>query len=241
MEARIDTSVLRGKLAGLEQRADAAAAAVLLSGADTFVGFMDKFARRDTGRYVRGWIEAGNDLPIPQRRPPALKASRWEQKIRGALESQIDRLVKQINSLHGILDAWYYSKGRPLNAWARGKQAEVNRLTRRLERAVGQYREYLGADGPVIAFDVFSQGRTKITREGVRKRLRLTTVRTKIYGGEGTLRAGPDGPSVILHNREPHASLVERRYRFVARARGMVRALTEAEGRRIATRHLKSG
>jgi hypothetical protein len=232
--AKVDTSNLSRRLKGMRDGADSAALQVAKQGADMFVGFMNQHAPRDTGRYLAGWIEAGNAANVgPTRMAPALRDSRWAEKLEAALDRQIDRLVVQINAKAGVLDAWYFSKNRPIDSWARKKQFEIARLSRALQRAVETKKKYLNAEGPVIAFDIFSNGRRVRTASGSMKQLRQTTIRDKVYGGTGEIVQRDTGPVVMLHNREPHVTLVERKHRLITRANAAVRLDTEARGKRV--------
>lgn len=241
--ANVDTSRLSRRLGEMHRQADAAALEVVRGGADLFVGFMAEHAPRDTVRYVRGWIEAGNSVGVgTKRNVPQLRESRWKLKVEQSLDRQIDRLVLQINKRAEILNAWYFSKGRPLDRWARKMQAEITRLSKALNRAVETKRKYLNAEGPVLAFDLFSNGRRVRTAAGkyrqLRQTMRQTTIRNQVYGGAGEIRLGADGPTVLLHNLEPHVTLVERKHRLILRAGAAVRRYTDARAKRVFMKEL---
>ncbi len=232
--AKVDTSNLSRRLKGMRDGADSAALQVAKSGANEFVGFMERHAPRDTGRYLAGWIEAGNAAQVgPTRMAPTLRDSRWASKAQAQIAAMVDRYVGEINAILGMLDAWYFRPNRPLDTWARGKQVKVARLTRALQRAVETQRKLQNAEGPVLVFDLFSNGRRVRTASGSIKQLRQTTVRDKIYGGAGEIVQRDTGPVVLLTNREPHVRLVERRYRLMARANAAVRMHTNARGKRV--------
>ncbi|MCA9556527.1 MAG: hypothetical protein KC933_41265, partial [Myxococcales bacterium] len=150
--ATVNDSPLRRKLDALRAAAGPAGLEAARSGADHFVAFMEEKAPRDTRRYVRAWLEAGNQAGLTRRTLPTLQKSEWQTRYLDALERQVERHIARINTLQGILDRWYYSKGRKLNRWARAKQAEINKRTKALQRAVEQLRRFHKAGSPVLFF-----------------------------------------------------------------------------------------
>lgn len=239
ISVNVNTSELERRLERYNQRATASGLAAAKVGAEHFVQWMNDFAPMDTGRYKRAWIEAGNAAGLTRRPLPRLIESRWKVKFEKALDAQIDRYIKKLERIYGVLDAWYYSKGRPLRKAGRKLEAEANRYKRRLAAAVEQKRRFLGAEAPVLVFDLFSNGRSYRAANGKSRFRRLTTVRDKIYGGDGKVLIEEGEGRVRLINREPHVRLVERRYRLIARANAAVRTRTDAHARRVFRRELE--
>lgn len=236
--AHIDDSGLRRKTRTLAERAAPAGLEVARSGADHFVEFMVEKAPRDTRRYVRAWVQAGNQAGLTRRPVPPLQESRWQAQFLDALERQIERHVDRINTLQGMLDRWYYSKGRPLGSWARRKQREIERRTRYLIKAVEHLRRFQNASAPVLFFagaEAAQFSGTGIWRD---VRRRASTIRDKVYGGRGAVVEEGGEARIVLHNLEPHVTLVERRTRLVGRGRAAVKRYTDAVGKRQFLRNL---
>lgn len=67
------------------------------------------------------------------------------------------------------------------------------------------------------------------------------SVRTKVYGGEGVIVEEGNTATVLLKNKEPHASLVEKQKRPLAKATTMARQIAGAKLRKLMLRKLKAG
>lgn len=234
IEASVNTSGLDRTLRDLRKNVDGAGAEAARSGADEFVDWMVRHAPVDTGRYLRGWVQAGNMAGLTQRKLPKLKPSAWLERFSESIDKQIDRIVDDIQWRQRLLYHWYQKTGRPEDDQARKLKREINTDTRRLVKAVEQKRKFLGAKDPVLVFNLFSGGRAVFNAATGRwRRNRLTTVRDKVYGGWGETVTIEGETSVRLSNREPHVRLVERRYRLVSRARAASRRHSQAYSRRV--------
>lgn len=154
-------------------------------------------APRDTNRYVRGWMEAGNAAGVGRFHVPGLnRASRYMQ-IKKRLSDEIEW--------------WSYIVMRNRNQVPPRHDKWANQAERRLARAQEEYKRFFQAEGgAVIGINVYSAlGGSKPVR-----------ALPKIYGGTGriiSLEAGR-GTVVQLHNKEAHASMVERNTRCMSRA-----------------------
>lgn len=223
---RVDTRKLRQRIEIAKRSGDQGATEGARVMAAAFVDFVLTTSPQDTNRYVNGWIEAARDVRATQRTPLPIQESRSRNRILAALEGQVRRLDKKAEQLETVLDRWYYTKGRT-GPWLRKKEAELRRLHKRRERAAEELAKFIGAEG-AIAIDLYG-------RKGA-KTQRLTTVRTKVYGGVGAIIHAGGARVVRLHNLEPHATFVERRTRVVARA---VAVLRSAGLRRAGTAYLR--
>lgn len=210
----INTDLLRRRLETARQsgpRAREDAARVL---AAAFVEFAVEHAPRDTNRYVNGWIMAARQVGATTRTPLPTRESRYRKMYENVLTRQLTRLERKSKSLARTLDRWYYSKGRR-GPWLRKMERELRKLERRAERAREEL-EAFRSNPDVIVMDLFR-------RKGGRATQRLATTRSAIYGGAGALLRAGSRVFVRLHNREAHASFVEREHRIVSRAMGQMR------------------
>lgn len=155
-----------------------------------------KRAPRDTGRYRRGAAMAANAAGQSVR-VPRVGPSRLAAKYQSILESQIVVFEHEL------------SEAMIAEAKSTASGVRRDRLRKRVERArkrIQRSREELAA--------YQSSGGTALVMEAGKGR-RLTTVRTRLYGGTASFRSR-DGESVLAaRNREPHASIVESRIPIV--------------------------
>lgn len=175
-------------------------------------------APRDTNRYVRGWIMACRDLGATRAPVPQVQPSRYRAEIMAILEDQAASIARAIARKRAVLDRWYTAKGRPVTRGYGAKlRREIERLEKRLRRAVEELSKAQGQPAALL-FDAVRGGR------------KLSTVREKIYGGSGVYLEAGGKLFARLHNKEPHARLVERRTQLLkraqtrARTRGLKRA-----------------
>lgn len=144
---------------------------------------------RDTNRFVRGWIEAGNKAGVTSLAVPSLNQSSRHDQIAA-------RLQRQLAKWQGIVQR-YERQGR--------RDKHYNQAVRRRDAAKRELERFWATeDGAVVAFDLYKWQRNYSGRK-------LTTVRHNIQGGEGQIITAGDHTFVHLHNKEPHASVVERR------------------------------
>lgn len=243
--ATVDTSELEEDIRRVLRNRSAARRAVTEGMAKEVVEFIVKRAPRDTNRYVRAWIEAGNaagvtDLPVP----PLNKSSKLNDiivlllKQIGHIDDRVFDLAFRNEQTEGVLNAWYTRKGRKEKTWALGRrknikdnEREIRRLGRRREKVVEQL-EQIKDDSAVIIMDAgraFSFGSDKGYGFGARfkkagkrggpKKLITARALVQTFGGTGQIVERTDTTIVVLHNREPHASFVEQRTRLLASAR----------------------
>lgn len=145
-------------------------------------------ASRDTNRYFNGWARAGNSAGIGRFPVLALnRASKFDQ-IEARLRNEIDWWTRIVNR---------YERQQRDDRW----KAQA---VRRLAAARREYERLFKAEGgAVIGINTFSSLGSGRTPRAI----------YKVYGGDGRIieLAGGAGTVVQLHNREAHASMVERK------------------------------
>lgn len=147
---------------------------------------------RDTNRYFNGWAQAGNSAGIGRFPVLALnRSSKWSQ-IKYALEKQLEWWT--------MLDARYRAQGRK-DRWAR-------QAAQKVERAREELRRFYQSNS-AIGINIYTNSYDKPVR-----------ALPKAYGGRGQVvdLAGGRGTVVQLHNREAHASFVEKNKRVMRNA-----------------------
>lgn len=156
-------------------------------------------APRDTQRYANAYADAAIELGILGVFKVPLRDGKLAEVIRRRFAQRAED------------DEWYYQsllRRSPRN----GRESAVLRRAREAaERSRRQLAEINETEG-FLGFNVFGAG-----REG-----RSISVRTGVYGGSGRILRAPGRPDLTLvevHNKEPHASIVEYRFKTMARAR----------------------
>lgn len=182
----------------------------------TFIAFTQTASPRDTQRYVAGWAQAGNAAGVGPFAVPAIGTSKYFERAVKRLEAQLRWFESRAQYWAKIVENRYVAKNRS-DRWKRDAERKRDVRMRRAQRARDQLEKLTGTS---IVIGLWSSigGKTghKIS----------TTVREKIYGGEGSLYPTEHGYEIKLKNAEPHASIVEKKYRIVRRARAAAR--TEA-------------
>lgn len=243
MPVKVDTRRLMARVTVLEGNVHGALKQMGLAHVREFVWQANAMSPRDTHRYVRGWQMAGRDLGVWAAVEPVQKSARAELHI-DVLERQITRLEVAIGHVEAgaaekrrLVDLWFTSRGRKLTPGGRRMQRDAVALETRarqmyklLGRAEEELAKYNGAEGAIL-IDAGKHGqghRVKPThryggdpaRKYPNRSRRLTTVRDKVYGGQGSWQnLGGRRMVFTLHNMEPHASFVERKSRVRAKAR----------------------
>lgn len=172
---------------------------------------MIREAPRDTNRFVRGWIMAARDVKATRVAVPAVKPSRYRAEILAILEGQVAVLARALDRKRGVLDRWYTARGRSVSrGYGARLRREVAAAERRLRRAVEELAKARG-ESAALLFDAVRGGR------------RVSTVRERIYGGSGAYLEAGGRVFARLHNKEPHARIVERRTGLLRRANSRAR------------------
>lgn len=259
MRVTVDATRGRAKTRAIRRAADANAREVSLVHARVLVNALDSLSPRDTRRYVRGWQMAGRDLGVWSSVDTVRRSERADL-IASRLERQIERIEKAIDTLERdaekkreLVDLWFTSRGRKLSPGARRmlRRAEKNyleaaRLKVVLGRAEDQLARFEASGGTAILIYASRSRRSRSSNQpvdGVKRRSRrrrIHTVRDQVYGGVGTMRSIGGGVVLTeLHNKEAHASIVERRHSPLSRARAVASAKAVPMARRMAKTRLK--
>lgn len=196
----VDTSKAQAKMRGLLAGSQASRLAAVKEMTRTVLKNIETIAPRDTNRYVRGWMQAGNAAGLgPFMIPPLNRASN--------LNHILESIAQQRDYWEYIVDR-YHHQGRH-DSWA--AKAE-----RRLAQAQEQVDKFVQSnEGAVIAINLYSN----YTMKG-----KAIRVLNKVYGGTGKVIDRPDATFVQLHNREPHTSIVEKNKKVLNRASQMFRS-----------------
>lgn len=214
---------------------------------------------RDTQRYVRGWMQAGNQAGIPPFALPTIKPSAYIAKSTKRLKRQADRWGKVVEREREVRDYWaqvytnrYIRIGRN-DKHGRQAQRKMEAADKRLEKALDIYQsaveQLLNLDPTSILIGgkyglkggIGNDAARRLNERTNEQKLRkssLDTVRTQIYGGVGRkMKIGNGRITVIsLAQLEPHARIVEARHRVRARSLAAVKrtALPKANARLVA-------
>lgn len=165
---------------------------------------LQQIAPQDTRRYIRAWTLAGNMIGAKNPMPVLKRSSRHAEYIR-RLEAQWFAAKRRVETLTNLRDRWY--KDRKRTGYYRKLNTQINAAQRRVEKAEIE----LTKAGMNESF-IFIGGRRG--KRGVG----LAGVREKIYGGRGRLVHGQFTTLIRLHNLEPHARIVERRSKALAKS-----------------------
>lgn len=210
---RVDSSGLRRKVSAYIGAGKEARTRGIVTMASIVVWRAVADAPKDTRRFVRGWVLAGNaagldPMPVPVLQPPRKRDEIYKRLLRQAwFWAMIVRRYEQ----QARFDAWY------------------QKAKRKLDRSLEELQKFERTEfGAVIAI-------------GIRNRLgtKLRTVRDKIYGGTGFVVQQRDGAEVVLHNLEPHTSIVEARTHVMANASRAFRGAGIVMGRKAFVKALK--
>lgn len=256
---RMNVRDLRARLRRLTpQEVGEASVEVLRYAMGRAVDWMEVMAPVSTGRYLAAWQRGSNmagcwahGIPNPTgtgRTVRAVKANPHREAIIEQWNASIDKLRTKLIEIEGVLDAWYYSKGRPLNRWARFKQAQARTLERRLSRAVEELRKFESDEGALL-FNAKIVGTTDRALRGQSGTgIKLLMVRGRTFYSARTQLASPalgqvlvQGPraELWLVNREPHARLVEGRTSLARRARAFAAGVMQGSGLALSRAVLK--
>lgn len=175
-----------------------------------YTRYLETHSPRNTNRYVRGWILAGNTAHVCQLEVPRIvPLSETERgKYIDRLQRQLDQRQLRVTKLSRIYEAWYGSKpNRKLGTYGRKLKRELGAAERSRDRAKDWLDRALAAES-----FLFFGASPKAKR-------RTESIREKVYGGEGYRVATGAMVKVYLHNLEPHCRILERRLGLVAKAK----------------------
>lgn len=237
---RLDAKALRARLKRLTPEVlGQAAVETLRAVMGKTVDYMELLAPVSTGRYLAAWQRASNQagcwaqgVPNPSgtgRAVRAVRANPLRDQIIQNWGIQIEQIRARLIEIEGVLDAWYYSQGRPLNRWARLKAAQARTLERRLARSIEELRRFEADEGALV----FNTKIVSTTDADLRGRsgkagVKLLLVRGRTFFSTRQQMADPGRGLVVVQgaraelwlvNREPHARIVEQRTGLAGRAR----------------------
>lgn len=221
LTAKLDIRPFQAKLRAMVHERPRAATEVAKLIAHSVIRDVVTHAPRATNRYVRGWVQANNEASLEPMNLPTLMPNPKYDEFRRLLERQVEQNRRSAERLRGVLDAWFYSKGRRLTGYGRRLEGALRRVEHRLMRSEQELAKFIAADGQAVL--VFVAGRDRI----------LTTVREKVYGGRGRLVVDQGGAYVEAQNLEPHATIVEARTGVVAKAAAKFRAFGINRSKRV--------
>jgi hypothetical protein len=243
IRAKVSTQGLQRRLAGLSSAAPEAGETAVQIMAQEFLGSVVDASPRDTNRYVRGWMEAGNKAGVSSYALPQIEPSRFADRFAARLERQLVEWEQKLEEAERIERYWrelhqerYVAKGRT-DKWERDLLKKAKAAAARVEKTRGLVtiaREQV---------DKYHAGAVVIWGRSVKREFskgQLATVREQAYGGDGKMMRNGWGTVVLLHNLEAHASIVEKRLRIVARATARLRAVGFKRATRAMTRALQA-
>lgn len=253
---KMDLRGLRRRLHDAEAVAGRASLAALTVIGRDFAQSLMANSPEDTARYKRGWGEAINQAGLGPVSLPAMKKSKYAERLLDRLEQQVDRFAARMERRRKVAEFWekvyqnrYERPGRK-GQWERDCAAKRDMAVKNYETAKKQHEK---AVEQVKSFD--PMGLVIWGRQSTDGKLRMrevSTVRVKNYGGRGGLLGSwvsGYGSEVMLflHNLEPHASIVEKSHRVVARASaavkrpGVRRRARDVIGKRLAASTRSAG
>jgi hypothetical protein len=162
---------------------------------------------RDTNRLVRGYMQAANDLGLGPYALPRVANSRGAERQKKRLERQLRQVelllaaaLRSVASKERLFETRYARPGRKLDKWGRKYKADVARANTRVQRL------------------------SKVV-DRAREQVANFTGAEIVIGGRKVKMGKDPGVSALaqVHNKEPHASIIERRDRIVAAAIGAMR------------------
>jgi hypothetical protein len=207
IRVKVDRRGLERKLKAMANRSPAARREAVIIMTGEVVRRALGLSPTDTNRYYRGWALAGNAAGVGHYLVPPLRKASWSETIlaRLAKEERYWDFVVQRYEGQGRADKWYARAVRERTK----ARTELDRFAENLAES----------GGAIIGFNIIGGGRRP-------------TVRHKVYGGEGRVVTIGERTVVELHNKEPHASLVEWRYGIMRRASSGFRGVGLRKGGR---------
>jgi len=203
-------------------------------------------ARRDTRRFVRGWAMANNMAGLPALPVESVRPSNYADKYLQILGDQVDTFSAKAARLEYLIESRFRRVNRPMRGrYYNEISADLTRTLVRLEKAREELRQAARRHElnipDYLFMGVFNYRGQYVPMKGTKTKGRtarqLASVRVKVYGGFGRRYHNYDGTYYVLHNLEPHTTLVERRDRVVAEGLAIARMM----GVRKITELYKSG
>lgn len=205
----VKTAGLQTKVKAL-QAATPAATLAMVTSIGYQVGTQIAFsAPRDTNRFANGWAQAFNAAGLGPIVELPYHRSQYAERLIDRLKLQVSSLETAVNYERRRNAERFRSKSarrdRRIDRQFKGRLAKVEK---RLARAK---EELLKAESNDLFLVIWGRAGRTDPKTGKRISSRLDTVRTQVFGGTGATVRGPAGWVVAVHNREPHATIVEAR------------------------------
>jgi hypothetical protein len=215
IQPHVDISVLKRFVAAGKQGVGVARRQGVRTYVQLLMSQVGIIAPRDTGRYVRAWYDAANQTNAVNLALPVINASKYEEEYAATLAEALRRAKLSRDYFEKRLDVLY-----PNGVPKRGDTPAFRQLTagkRRAAKRIETLARYLDnfekASGTSIVIGGLFRGKGKLKPK----------VSHRVYGGRGQILDGANKSVVVLVNKEPHANLVERRYKVLNSAQSRVR------------------
>jgi len=223
MPVTVDLRGLRARHARMRQNAEAARRAALHRGISLWAHEVAERSPRDTNRFVRGWIQAAQAVGVTGLIEPIVQSSKYLEVYVEAYEFEIARLGQKLWAAHKTLTQGVPGRGgtlRPVKGVRRARLEQTRAsLLARIAAKREELRKLLATEGAIV----IGAGKVWLADDGpgiaLSQKSTRPTVRLKIYGGQGRVYETQGRSVYILHNLEPHTSLVEFRHKVAAQAR----------------------
>lgn len=176
-------------------------------------------APKDTNRFVRSIVQAAQDVGVKGIPLPAIKASSRYQKYLVALVAQVESNVYQRKWWERRAYAWYESKGRTRDKYYQKILSQIRKYQRWEIRSREELEKAKGNEALIFLDEHGAINRLNRSE----KSRNISTVRVKVYGGDGRIVVLGGTVGAVLVSREPHANFVEKRFGTVAAAKAHVR------------------
>lgn len=178
----------------------------------------------DTRRFRRAYAMAANDLGLG---PFFVEAVRPSQRA-----FRRERLANQVQKWQFIVDRYERSNRTQYKGVKRTGPNEGYLRARKIrDRAAKILADFDALDEGARGTALIIGGRKG---RGVGQ---LASLRTRVYGGRGRWVDAPQGVYAQVHNREPHASIVQRNTRVVSEALRAARAVSRT--RRVSNAYVR--
>ncbi len=194
---------------------------------EAYTNYLAIKSPRNTNRYVRGWIQAGNMAGVTSLPEPRIVPLRETErgKYIERLQLQLDVRQKRVDKLTAIFNAWYASKpNRKLGTYGRKLQRELKAAENSRDIAW----KWLTKAEESESF-LFMAASPKAKRK-------TASIREKVYGGVGSQTHREDSSQIMLRNKEPHCRILEARLGLVREAK---RFATQVMRRQVAAEYVK--
>lgn len=185
----------------------------------TLMARVSATAKRDTNRYVRGFLMAGRDLGANVGPIPNVQPSKHAKRIRELIERQVERFGFALGKTKRELE-YLYPLGRPKRprstAYAElfAKERELEKLYQRAKEELDKLNE--GGEATLLIGFLHS-GQAQKGRK-------LLSVRHRVYGGDGKFVVSRGATYAVVTNREPHAKILEKKWGAFKKSLSALRA-----------------